>query len=381
MRNFNLLFFAAVSMLLPLAALSQTDIPEIPANTERGYYMSQDSVIHAAYIKKADLSGRAREVVIPLQQAHAAARFGPGDILQYGIHASERYVSATIPLYGNERTVFLTELVNMDDQTRVFAYRGGPTDFFFLTRDGNKTFEPLDPNDPQRLWDIYAAANDCPGQIRNLPSKLTADNIQVYYDAYNACNRNLSPRRFIWGPTVGAGMGKPMTSGGLDYTYKIGAAFSAGLFAQFSFDECASLRGEVVFSRLNTTGEDQDPLTAGTSSPDYTRNSLQIPLLLRYSFNYIPRRTIPYLEVGPAFDILLGGDKYSGPIEYDPGFTEDYSLTNFQYGLAAGAGITYKLSEKHALGIGLRYTWLTGSRGGYYTEKINYLQLNVSFSL
>lgn len=364
-----ILFFLSI-----IAAFSQELV--------EGYYIMNSVMYTGVYLLKDNERERAKRVIIPQQAGREAKTFYPGDIQGYGFQNELiKYISAKITINEVEIRVFLEEILNIKDSLIFYIYRTEDDEdiFFVLGENGNK-LRRLDSNSPEEVWNIFLNQNDC-GNIQGLedfPKKLTRKRFNVFYSAYKNCNPNLFPK-FQFGLVTNLGIGRSVFYSGDDpYTTKFDLAFSVGGYFQLPFDEGMSLRTELLYSYLNNNiGENKNS--------QYIRQSIQVPLLARYTFNYKPWKTIPYMEAGPCFDYAFSGGKYIDGTLLEPFegmLLDDVSIIKFQYGVSAGVGIEHKISHKRSLHLGLRYNWLFGSRQNReYEEKVQFLGINAAISL
>ena len=325
---------------------------------------------------------RAKRLSIVKQLRHEAITYYPENIEGYGFTNGAKYVSAVINYNGSKKNVFLEEIVNIQDSAIIYLYCSeNNKDIFFILKGNEKKFEMVNSNVPDELWDVLKNLHSCRklDDIENFPQKINRNTIYVLYRAYNDCNPNLFPK-FQLGTVANIGLGKPATNDFPYYKYNLDLVFSIGLFAQLPFDECMALRIEALYSFLDNK---KGTLKNYSNSAEYKRNSIQTPLLFRYSFNYTNGKNVPYMEAGPCFDIAFGGGKYrNGILQKRPEATilDEYSIIDFMYGFSIGTGIEHKINNKKSLHIGLRYNWLKGYRQEY-VEKLNLLSLNLAYNL
>jgi len=354
---------------------------EVFSNAQRGYYVINSVRYDGVFILNENKTNRAKRVVIPQQLRHAEKTFYPNDIEEYGFLDEVKYVSAKINIDGVDKNVFLEEIINVDDSLFFYIYYAEEIGDVFFILDGSKELRMLNSNAPEEVWNMFLSMADC-GNIRGLeafPKKLTRKRINTFYNAYKDCNPNLFPR-FQFGPVANIGFGKPVIKEFPQYSYPFALAFSAGAFFQLPFDEYMSLRTELLYSYLNNNGK---PLPMSKTNEDarYTRHSITLPVLVRYTFNFNPWKNVPYFEMGLCFDYSYSGAKYRDGVLLKPDMIlDEANVIPFLYGFSLGVGIEHKISHKRSWYVGIRYNWLTGSRQEY-VEKLNFLGINVAISL
>ena len=376
------LFTIVVVFMTALQVTAQETVQEVVADADKGYYVKNSVLYDGIYFNRENRMERSKRLSIVKQLRHEAITYHPEDIEEYGFPNGKKYVSAVINFNGSAKSVFLEEVVNIQDSVIVFLYCSeNNDDMFFLLRGQENRFEMVNSNAPDEIWNIFRSLNNCSNVdgIENFPKKLNTKTINVFYRAYNDCNPNLFPKPQL-GAVANVGLGKPQTNEFPYYKYNLDLVFSIGLFAQLPFDECMALRIEALYSFLDNK---KGTLKNYSNSAEYKRNSIQTPLLFRYSFNYTKGKNIPYMEAGPCFDIAFSGGKYrNGILQKLPKGTilDDYSIINFMYGFSLGTGIEHKINNQKSLHFGLRYNWLKGYRQEY-VEKFNFLSLSLAYSL
>ncbi|MCL2072653.1 MAG: PorT family protein [Marinilabiliaceae bacterium] len=352
-------------------------------NGDEGYYISNSVVYHGVWFSKDNRKDRAKRVIIPQQKKHEAKTFYPEDIEEYGFLNGIKYVSATLNFNGEEKNVFLEEIANIKDSIFLFIYcTDNNSDVFFILENSENKLKKIDTNSPEEVWDKLKTIYNCNDVLGmdKFPNKLTRKRVFVFFNAYKDCNPNLFPK-FQFGPIVNVCMSNPKLQETPSYTYKQDFAFSIGAFFQLPFDECIALRTEVVYSHIdNNTGIVDKMQKSKNETARYVRQSVQIPILVRYSFNFKAWKNVPYFQIGPCFDYAFKGEKYKDDViqtHNKNNLLDDKSIINFLYGYSIGAGIEHKINHKRSIHLGLRNNWLTGSRQEY-VEKINSFGLSCS---
>ena len=374
------IFFATVFIFM---IVSRVSAQEVIFNAEQGYYVKDSVLYNGVFFYKENSIERAKKLLIVEQSNHEAVTYYPKDIEEYGFPDGRRFVSAAINLNGSEKNVFLEEVINIQESATIYLYcSGNNEDIFFFSRGKENRLEMI--NAPDEVWSLLLSLNNCSDVdgIKSFPKKINKNTINVFYNAYKDCNPNLFPR-FQFGAVANIGLGKLATNEIPSYSYGFDFAFSVGLFAQLPFDECAALRVEALYSYLENNGALGKGQLGQYENVEYKRYSIQVPLLVRYTFNFMNVKNTPYMEVGPCFDFAFGGGKYNdGILQRPPRETvlDEQSIIDFMYGFSMGAGIEHKINNKKSLHIGLRYNWLKGTRQDYF-EKLNFLSLNLAYNL
>ncbi len=114
--------------------------------------------------------------------------------------------------------------------------------------------------------------------------------------------------QFRWGPKVGIDVSK------MHFNKEIAnsdnqTGITAGLMAEFQVPIIGlCVDGSVMYARRNVKFE------SGDESLVYKRDFIDIPVNLKYKFNFplISRIVVPYLTTGPNFSFLVGKNKLEG---------------------------------------------------------------------
>ena len=335
---------------------SAGQVHEVIPKAKRGYYVKDGRLVDGVFIEDANRLDRMTRAIIPKQQGHEATVLYPRDIDEYGFPGEERYVSCTILRDSAFHKVFLEEFVHINDSTSLLYYREESNEEFYLQT--GEDIRLLTEDNFRMLWEDMLAHNEgcLSDELRQeLSARIDYHNIRKFILAYQHCNENLI-QRVRYGVTASVGGGSPMSNAQAvppTHYSGIGLSWTAGAFVQVPLDRYFNFRPEVQFAYLN-----HNHSTQPTSK--YTRYSLQVPLLFRYNVNQVRGRFVPYVEAGPLLDFRLGG-RLETHVSTNSGVSvEAYDNTFFQAGLAAGAGVEYKLSRKYSLYAGLRYHFLRG---------------------
>jgi hypothetical protein len=381
---FILVYFLLRGMLLFSQFGSTAVEHEVVADADKGYYVNKSVRYNDIWILKENKVERAKRIIVPSQARHVAKTLYPEDIEEYGFPNGVKYISATISFNGSDRRVFLEEIVNVKDEIIFYVYSDeNKEDIFFILEGEKNELRKINSDSPEEVWNIFKDQNDC-SNIQGLdkfPKKLTRKRVNVFYRAYKDCNPNLFPQLQI-GPVANIGIGKPKIKETPEPSFAFSLAFSAGVFFQLPFDECTALRCELLYSYLNSSGSPFGSQNRSTTFKEaqYIRHSINVPLLIRYTFNFNPWRNIPYVEMGAVFDYSINGGKYKDGVKSRRKKGEILDVATvipFQYGYALGVGIEHKLTSKKSLYLGARHKWVTGSRKEY-VEKLQSFEITLS---
>lgn len=354
------------------------------ANWEEGYYLKDGKVKSGIFFEKAGERERSERVVIPSQKQHNPAVLSPSDIDEYGFADGRRYISGEILITGISKKVFLEEMFTLDS-IAVYYYPAQEKDLFFFQQ-GKES--PQLVRDEEHFWTLFHN-KDCPEITAFINTKrkksIKRGNIDVYRRAYTDCNTNLFPT-FHFGVTTELGLFQPDSNKKPEgVSYDPTFSFMVGLFAQIPLDECISFHPEVLYSYLRSNMSLSGSKRIARSS--YSRGSIQLPMVFRYTFNYNQGKILPYVDLGLLLDIRTtnnDGTLYKTQYPDEDERPGSFLLTNtktspLQYGAVLGGGIEYKLTRKQSVYAGLRLKFAEG--GGVYEskEKLLYLSLNLAY--
>lgn len=325
------------------------------SNTVEGYYIQNGRTYYPAYIHKDDELMLSERVMVFPGLTNKEVVFTPDRIEGFGM-GGKHYVSAKVTYNGFEYDHFLEEVITVGDSFTVyFHFRQHPDKHMFYIVGNDGEFRDAIPYDaPQPLWDMILANTDCgnTGRFKPFPEKATRAEVVRYYEAYRRCNPNLFPR-FEFGIQAGVGAFNPGRTGTMKkFGYDLG--YYVGLYASIPLNECFSFRPEVnFFINDYNNGTWLNVIDGNWDDIDYLRKSLQVPLLFRYSFNYLSGRVIPYVELGPTLDFTM---HYKPLTNWNPSI--DKSSYYIMGGGTLGAGVEWKLSYRRSLYTGLRFDYV-----------------------
>lgn len=189
-------------------------------------------------------------------------------------------------------------------------------------------------------------------------------------------NRNLY-ERFRWGVLVGGGLNVLKLDESInDYHFFMGAFINQPLHYNLSLQLEATYRKEAYSGSIEKTSSIKDII--------YNRQGIQIPILLRYSFNYASQKCIPYLQAGPSIYFTFKNkleERLYSIVDGIVNSPEDstYKPSKIAYGITAGTGMEIRITDKHSLFADLRYLYQKNSCKGY--DAINEHQFNISLSV
>lgn len=343
----------------------------LPANSVDGSYTDLSGRLQGpvAILKEPDWD-LASQIMVYRDRRWVALK--PADIEGYTF-GNRRFVSARVEYDGVEQECFLEEIITAGDSLRVmFHFRRSPDRHVFYMTDGTGRITHAVPdNEPGPLWELVEAhGRGCDRSFGEFPRRATKSRLVRYRDAYRDCNPNLFPRP-EFGVAASAGAYRPMHAKGL-WTRRKGfaAAYTAGVWFKVPLDGHWSLRPEVNFFHVRYANGYTDILYNSLSENiAFEQNSVQVPIMVRYSFNGLRGRAIPYFELGATLEFPTSAAMGS-----------------------VGAGMEWRnLVGRHSLYTGVRGDFMfyrSGIRGNHYLHNLqhglarhSYVSLNVGVTI
>lgn len=312
---------------------------------------------------KSTPNDRAEYIVIPDQENQENTILYPDDILSYGFEDNRsKYFSAKVIIDGEACSVFLEELIRDEDLT-VYVLNSKKGEYYFMQ---NGSQQPRLVTDKEELRSCFQQkATGCSkiNSINSRPMKLKRSSITKMYEAYTNCNVNVFSR-FRFGITAGIYLASFKIGHNRDFDYDNSVSFSPGLYVEIPLDLRFSFRPELVYKSIHAKGK-PDQIKYKNTEMDYKRQSFMFPLLIRYRISQSTNAWIPYIELGPTFDIKLSGSNYNKQSKVKN------EVSSWQYGGALGFGIERKLTDFISLYGGLRYNASAGISTGDEKEFFN----------
>lgn len=280
--------------------------------------------------------------------------YTPNAISEFCINKSI-YVSMPSPIEGEENKVFLHRLVKRDS-IAVYLYQNkSGKHYFFSTQDHNLR-EITSQNNlyAEYLSGIYASDSKHP--INHYRVKLNSTSILFAEKLVRTGNPNLLSR-FRYGIWVGVGTGKLtkdiMPNDNSD-THLL-----AGAFANIPVYRQLSLQTELFYMQeaYSTNKTAIDYITDKV----YNRKSIVMPIMPRFSFNWIKGKIVPYIQAGPSIHLALKKKEEEQTVHINsnnvsiskPPVIEENNY--FYTGINGGGGLEYKLTRRHSIFWDVRY--------------------------
>jgi len=286
------------------------------------------------------------------------------------------FVSMQSPIAG-EKKVFFHQLVKRDS-IAVYQYENETGSFLFFQQ-GEELKEITPQNNPYAEYVAQEYGSDSSNPVNNYLIKPTQSSIKFAEKLIRTRNHNLLVRmRYgIW-----IAMGQSNISQEISPSDNTDNHLLAGIFLNVPIHTYYSVHTELSYMReaysssYNSIYGLHDELT----DQIYNRNSLFMPIMLRYSLNQLKGNLIPYFQLGPSAHFALKKEMESRVFTIiDKNISIDKQpiirKNNYFYpGLNAGAGLEYKLNSHHSLLLDFRYIRILDD------ENMNLFYTTLSFS-
>lgn len=312
-------------------------------------------------------------------------------VKEYGFKDGRVYISKYIHTSDSLKKVFLLRLVK--GKLSLYYYNGKSGKTFFWEKDSTKFFElPKIHKDYSKMNfhdDLAYITSDC-ANIGNT-TKLVSYNIKSLSELvrnYNDCK--LIPfKYFRYGILLGLGMNKlefPYANSNnntnfiSNINFKYVGNFIPGLFIDYPIEMSDfSLHTDLYFTKSGYSYNSNSKYQTGDLFLDRNTvflantTSINLPVLVRYTFPSMHVR--PFVNAGLiyTYNIINSINVYTSTIY--PTYIESSSIdktsliSKSQFGFSGGAGIEYKLNNRHAVFIELRYIKLYSSPSDYILNK------------
>lgn len=302
---------------------------------------------------------------IPEQPQHKRATLRPTEIREYGLEDGSRYLGATYMLDGEKHEVFLEVIID-EPQYEVLLDEQGEEPVFFLRRDGRITRITDGGKELRELMRQQGRQCGKSNEVENYPMKLTRTSVLAMHNAYNRCNVKALNRPIRFG--IGGGLCLNRVAGRAQGKIHTDFGIYPSVFVMFPVDPNIDIVAELSYTTAKITGKG-----AFDGQTVYRRQSLYLPVMVRYTATQVAGNWMPYIGVGATFDFLTGGGCDIHPQKY---------MADTMYGVIAEAGVEYRIARRHSLFLSLRYNYAAGKTRDdeRRSERYKFPSLNVGFS-
>jgi hypothetical protein len=348
---------ALLTVFIPLVSSSQND------------YFVKDSVTRTG-ISLSDGKEVVNHRVCGVREGGKMVEYTPWQVKEYGFRDGRIYLAKDIPLPDSTQRVFLEQLV----YRKLYYYRGKEGKTFFMKEDSARFVElpehhkGPDGSDISFRDDLSRLTSDCPQMADAV--KLVRYNrtgYKKFMNRYEKCEHKPFP--FLkFGVVAGYSTCKPVPKPSvsipevkqMEFSYDGG--FSAGLFVDSPILlSDVSLFASLLFSQHEFSG---NTMARNYVDVDFygKMSSLQIPVLIRYSFP--SNRIRPFINAGGVFSYnfktesyLYQATIYNQVIEISD-VTEMSLIQPVMIGYSIGGGAALQILPRNWLSVEVRYSGL-----------------------
>lgn len=165
----------------------------------------------------------------------------------------------------------------------------------------------------------------------------------------------------------------------------------ATLFADYRSSWGLGLHADLTFNKASCEKYEPEDKDGRTFHMIYNRTTLNLPVMLRYTFTFLKGKCLPFVQAGIQGDFYLKDEcfdyrvyKYKQDEEDEPQYYyEKYDAGKSSTSFVAGAGIEYRLTAKHSIFFDIKYTTPFGMKDerNKYQMKYNSIIFNLSANL
>ena len=166
---------------------------------------------------------------------------------------------------------------------------------------------------------------------------------------------------------------------------------AATLFADYRSSWGLGLHADLTFNKASCEKYEPEDKDGRTFHMIYNRTTLNLPVMLRYTFTFLKGKCLPFVQAGIQGDFYLKDEcfdyrvyKYKQDEEDEPQYYyEKYDAGKSSTSFVAGAGIEYRLTAKHSIFFDIKYTTPFGMKDerNKYQMKYNSIIFNLSANL
>lgn len=363
-----------------VALLMICSVYVFPQTSRNGYFVTKDGKrYNNVTIKNPDYADSYERVFIQSEQLGIDSYLYPKDIAFYGTDFGYKYISTSLKTDTVEKQVFIKELIR-DGEINLYKYEDlHGVQYYTIDRQSGKYTPIVDGGAGFRAL-LQERAKDCDvlDGLNAQKLKMTDSSLLSLYESYTNCSLNNYPG-IRWGVTVNAGYSFFNFDDEIRFDIPDRPYAMPGLFVDIPIDRRISFRPEIYYFYTATKTKSVNQVT-GKNDFSYYRHSLVVPLMLRYRFSNVKGNTIPYIEMGATFDIMLSG-KISR-VEVLDTRIDNLSQTGsyLNVGPEFGAGIEHTLASDRILYAGLRGAYYFSAVSSDKKEHRSNISVNVGIS-
>ncbi|MDL2247387.1 PorT family protein [Bacteroides sp. OttesenSCG-928-J23] len=354
-----------ITLVLILATLSSL-------RAQEGYIVRNDTL--TAGVKLLSPGGIKKYQEVYEEKGREIKTYTPNDISEFYMDG-KTYVSMPSPVAGENKKVFLHQLVNRDSIV-VYQYANEGGSHLFFSKNKGKFEEITATDNPYATYvaETYGGNSNYP--VNNYQIKPTPQSIKFAEKLIYTRNKNLLSC-IRYGAWIGGGVS--FISKSVIPKKNTNAHLFGGLFLNVPIHTYFSIHSEISFMQEAYSYHYEG--AASYTDRTFNRKSLFMPIMLRYSLNKMRGSFIPYIQAGPSVHFALKQKEKNQIIK----FYEDHTIieeppvsdksNSFYTGISGGAGLEYKLTSRHSVFLDIRYmhTFVTENNNVVYaTLSVNF---------
>lgn len=168
---------------------------------------------------------------------------------------------------------------------------------------------------------------------------------------------------------------------------------AATLFADYRSSCGFGLHVDLTFNKASCEKYEPEDNSGRTIHMIYNRTTLNLPVMLRYTFTSLKGKWLPFVQAGIQGDFYLKDECFDYRVFKYKQDDEDedelgyyygkYDAGKYNFSFVAGAGIEYRLTPKHSVFFDMKYTTPFGPKHvmNKYCMKYNSIIFNLSANL
>lgn len=398
-------YIPALLAFTPLATSAQNDGSKNISDYAKGIIIfttseGRDSVVRDVNLYSRFNSQEAQQKVIRINDDLSTTTYLPEQIKVYYI-GKKRYQSVSIRKEdGSVGKIFVRRDKRSFYQDcsapSLFEVYNSPNNHSLYVRmKENEPIVPFSEEGDNVITQYYIEENKRAGGNKDIEKWLTSKPANKRDKAYiekliaSQSTNSLSALRF--GAGVGINVNSIQMTDFIDKEFDGGsqAQATASLFADYRCSWGLGLHVDFTFNKFSCENYEPENKNGRTLHMIYNRTTLNMPVMLRYTYTQFKGRVLPFVQAGVQGDFSLKDECLDYRVNRlegtsDTGYSYDkYEAGKCNFSVVAGAGVEYRLSMSHSLFFDIKYAIPTGPEHvtGKYSMKCNSIMFNLSVNL
>ena len=398
-------FIPTLLTFTPLTASAQNDRLDNISDYAKGILIfgtpeGEDSIVRDVELYSKFNNLENQQKVVRLNDDYSTTTYLPDQVRYYYI-GKKRYQSIAVRnADGSVSNIFVRRdkrpFYQDGSVPSVFEVYNSPDNYSLYVRIKPKEpIVPFDENGNNVITQYYINENKNAGGNENIEKWLSSkpankrDRRFIEKVIASQNDNKLPVLRF------GAGVGVNINSIQLtdymgeesDYGSQTQAA--ATLFADYRSSCGFGLHVDLTFNKASCDKYDPKDKDGKTFHVIYNRTTLNLPVMLRYTFTSLRGKWLPFVQAGIQGDFSLKDECFDYRIykqddDDEPGYYYGkYEASKSNFSFVGGAGIEYRLTPKHSVFFDVKYTTPFGPKHemNKYCMKYNSIIFNLSANL